>query len=60
MERVLAVTLRGTHRLYPLSVLEPLGVVNDEVRGTPIVAMSSKGLLSALDDALLATSCCPG
>jgi hypothetical protein len=56
MERVLAASLKGVHRLYPLSHLERLGVVNDTLKGTPIVAMSSRGMLSPLDDAMIARS----
>jgi hypothetical protein len=56
MERVLAASVGETHRLYPLTDLEALGVVNDTVGDTPVVALSTRGMLSALDREAIAES----
>ena len=56
MERVLNVSVEGTHRLYPFSVLSRHPVVNDEVGGTPVVVLSREGTLSVLDESHIADS----
>lgn len=56
MERVLAASVGDVHRLYPLTDLEALGVVNDTVGDTPVVALSTRGMLSALDREAIAES----
>ena len=56
MERVLNVSVEGTHRLYPFSVLSRHPVVNDEVAGIPVVVLSREGTLSVLDESRIANS----
>ena len=56
MERVLNVTVENTHRLYPFSVLKDEPVVNDQVKGVPVVVFSRQGTLSVLDDSVIANS----
>jgi hypothetical protein len=53
MERVLNISLGGSHRLYPFSRLRDTPVLNDEVAGTPVLVMSRPGTLSALDTATI-------
>ncbi len=49
MERVLAVSIDGAHRLYPFSAIETSTVINDSVRGHSVVVLSQPGLRSPLD-----------
>ena len=49
MERVLGVSVRDVHRLYPFGVLGERPVINDEIMQTPVVVISRNGVLSALD-----------
>lgn len=49
MERVLSVSVRGTHRLYPLTLLERHPVANRELAGTPYVVFAKPGMASPLD-----------
>lgn len=51
MERVLSVSVAGTHRLYPLSVLERHPVANREMGGVPYVVFAKPGMASPLDNA---------
>lgn len=50
MERVLAVTHSGRHRLYPFSQLSKRGVLNDNFAGLPLVLMYQQNTLSVLDN----------
>jgi hypothetical protein len=56
MERVLDVSIRDTHKLYPFSVFKTEAVINDEVGGVPVVVFSRQGTLSALDGSVIADS----
>jgi len=56
MEYVLNVSYDDQHKLYPLSVLEEVPVVNDEFADRSIVIFSKEGMLSALDAAAIADS----
>lgn len=56
MERVLNVSIGGTHKLYPFSIFEDEPVINDEVEGVPVVVFSRQGTLSALDGSVIADS----
>jgi hypothetical protein len=49
MERVLAVSLGGGHRLYPFALFRERPLIQDEFAGTPVVVMARHGTLSALD-----------
>ncbi|MFT5446769.1 MAG: hypothetical protein ACI9DC_001944 [Gammaproteobacteria bacterium] len=49
MERVLNISIDGTHHLYPFSKLGKNAVVNDSVVDQPVVVFSLDGTLSALD-----------
>ncbi|ROR34608.1 DUF3179 domain-containing protein [Inmirania thermothiophila] len=49
MERVLAVSLGGVHRLYPERVLRERAVIEDEVGGEPVVIFAGRSARSALD-----------
>jgi len=49
MERVLNVTIDGTHVLYPFSRLEEEPVINDRIGDVPVVVLSREGTLSVLD-----------
>jgi hypothetical protein len=55
MERVLGISISSspesiTHKIYPLSILENIPVLNDEVNTQPIVIFSKQGMLSVLDN----------
>jgi hypothetical protein len=56
MERILNVSVAGRHRIYPFAVFDDIPVINDEVAGVPVVIMSRRGTLSALDKADIADS----
>jgi hypothetical protein len=56
MERVLNVSVGGTHRLYPFSLLKGEPVINDDVNGVPVVVFSRQGTLSVLDASVIARS----
>jgi len=56
MERVLDVSVRNSHKLYPFSAFETEPVINDEVDGLPVVVFSRQGTLSALDGSVIADS----
>jgi len=49
MERVLSVSVQGTHRLYPLTLLEHYPVANRELSGVPYVVFTKPGMASPLD-----------
>jgi hypothetical protein len=49
MERVLSVSAGGKHRLYPLSLLERVAVLNQEFPGLPYVVFAKSGIASPLD-----------
>ncbi len=56
MERVLAVSLAGRHRLYPFSALRDTPVLNDSFAGQAIVVISRGGTLSVLDAGTISRS----
>jgi hypothetical protein len=56
MERVLNVRLGDMHKLYPYSILNRLGVINDEIGQSPVVILSGNGYASPLDKTDIATS----
>jgi hypothetical protein len=56
MERVLNVSVDGTHRLYPFSLLKDEPVINDDVENVPVVVFSRQGTLSVLDASVIAQS----
>lgn len=49
MERVISVQIDGRQRIYPFSAFSKHPVINDELNDIPIVILSKKGTLSALD-----------
>ena len=49
MERVVNVSIKGRHRIYPLNIFKKTGVLNDTMAGVPIVIFHRDGLLSVLD-----------
>lgn len=51
MERVLSVSAGGTHRIYPLNLLENHPVVGAELGGVPYVVFAKPGMNSPLDGA---------
>ena len=56
MERVLHVAAGGAERIYPFGAFAGEPVINDEVGGEPVVVMSRRGTLSALDQPRIADS----
>ncbi len=56
MERVLSVSVDGRHKLYPFATFSTTPIVNDEFEGVPVVVMSKRGTLSALDEGTIAAS----
>jgi hypothetical protein len=54
MARVLTVELNGETVAYPYTILEELGVINDEVGGQPIAVFWHSGTASALDTGAIA------
>lgn len=55
MERVVGVTVRGTNKAYPFSVISQERAVNDVVAGEPVlVVWGSAGTASALDSGAIA------
>ncbi|MBT8216732.1 MAG: DUF3179 domain-containing protein [Acidimicrobiia bacterium] len=56
LERVVNVTVDGTTRAYPFSVIEPLGAVNDTVDGADIVVLWGGDTADALDNDQIARS----
>jgi hypothetical protein len=54
--RVVAVDVDGTDIAYPFSVLEKLGVVNDDPAGMPLVVFHQSGTGSALDNTVITMS----
>ncbi len=56
MERVLSVSLAGTHRLYPFALFRERPLIHDTVAGTPVIVLSRHGTLSALDEESIAGS----
>ena len=56
MERVIAVSLGGRHRVHPFRLLDRQPVINDAFEGVPYVVFSREGLRSALDAAEIARS----
>ena len=49
MERVVNVSIKGRHRIYPLRSFKKSGVLNDTMAEVPIVIFHKDGLLSVLD-----------
>jgi len=49
MERVINVSAKGIHRIYPFAAFEREPVINDSVAGEPVVIISKEGTLSVLD-----------
>jgi hypothetical protein len=49
MERVLSVSISGRHRIYPLSLLEQVSVLNHTLDRTPYVVFVQRGVISPLD-----------
>lgn len=56
LERVIGVTLGGTEKAYPFSVISPLGAVNDAVGGESIVVLWGGDTADALDGSSIADS----
>lgn len=56
MERVLAVTVSKTTRLYPLTVFDQTPLINDTLSGMPLALFSREGMLSALDQGTITDS----
>ena len=61
MERVLGISISGnsesiTHKIYPLSVLEKIPVLNDRINELLIAIFSKEGMLSVLDNAQIKDS----
>jgi len=49
MERVINVSAKGVHRIYPFGAFEREPVINDSVAGEPVLILSKEGTLSVLD-----------
>lgn len=49
MERVIDITVDNKHRIYPLTVIQEEGVINDEPFGKPVVIFHQAGTVSVLD-----------
>jgi len=49
MERVINVSAKGIHRIYPFAAFEHEPVINDSVAGEPVLIISKEGTLSVLD-----------
>jgi hypothetical protein len=56
MEKVVAVSLGGTHVAYPHSVTRKERVIHDTVAGRPLVVFHAEGAVSALDKSRIAES----
>jgi hypothetical protein len=56
MERVLDIPSKDSYKIYPFSVLEEEGVINDEVDNTSIVIFYKKGTVSVLDEKDISSS----
>ena len=56
MERVLSVTIGDGNKIYPLTTLSSIKVVNDSFKSTPIVIFAPSELLSVLDSSNIANS----
>jgi hypothetical protein len=54
MERVLSVSVAGSHRIYPLTLLEKHPVANRELAGVPYVLLAKPGMASPLDESRIA------
>ena len=50
MMRVLAISRKGKHRIYPLSSLKNKPIINDIFNGLALVVFSKKGMLSVVDE----------
>ena len=56
MERVINITVSDFHRLYPYSVFDSEPVINDKIRGVPVVIFSKDDAASPLDGSNIADS----
>lgn len=56
MERVVGIDLDGTVKAYAFSDVAEVGVINDEMAGTPVVIFHKAGTASALDARSIADS----
>ncbi len=56
MERVLNISSKDVHKLYPYSALRATPIVNDQVADIPVVVFSRAGTLSVLDEGKIGDS----
>jgi hypothetical protein len=56
MEKVVTISIDGTHKAYPRSVTKEKHVVNDAVAGQPLAVFHAPGAVSALDASQIANS----
>ncbi len=55
-ERIVGITTETAAIAYPFSVLQEVGVINDEFEGTPVVVFHKAGTASALDQGVISGS----
>ncbi len=56
MERVLNISSKDVHKLYPYSALRATPVINDQIADIPVVVFSRTGTLSVLDEGQIGDS----
>ena len=56
MERVLSVTIGDGNKIYPLTTLSSIKLLNDNFKSTPISIFAPSELLSVLDSSVIANS----
>ncbi len=56
MERVLNISSKDVHKLYPYSALRAKPIVNDQIADIPVVVFSRTGTLSVLDEGAINNS----
>ena len=56
MERVLSVTIGDGNKIYPLTTLSSIKLLNDSFKSTPISIFAPSELLSVLDSSVIANS----
>lgn len=56
MERVIDIRSQGEFKIYPLSTLASMGVLNDTFNSKPVVFFHRKGIVSVLDEKVISQS----
>lgn len=56
MERVIGLNINGQTKIYPLSIVNDLRVINDVVENEPVAVFSKPGMLSVLDKSVIGES----